>query len=154
MNKQQLNRVIDRAKDICARSDGRLTEKRKSILKILLASNTPLSAYEITDAYTKNFEASMPTMSIYRILEFLTVYGLVHKLESANKFIACSHLQCDHEHSNAQFLICNSCSGVEEIALTRNLHRQIETGAEQSGFKLDSMQFELYGTCKACLKTR
>jgi len=138
---------------ICTAKGISLTQKRHNIFDILLSSKNPLSAYDITDVYKKTYKTSMPTMSIYRILEFLTISGLVHKLESANKYIACSHLQCDHEHSNAQFLICNSCSGVEEIALTSELHRQIETGAEQTGFKLDSMQFELHGTCKACLKT-
>ncbi len=138
---------------ICNDKGISLTQKRHNIFDILLSSKTPLSAYDITDTYKKTFETSMPTMSIYRILEFLTVSGLVHKLESANKYIACSHLQCDHEHSNAQFLICNSCSGVEEIALNHELHQQIESSAEQTGFKLDSLHFELHGTCKACLKT-
>lgn len=147
------SKVSSNIEKICNTKGISLTQKRHNIFDILLSSKTPLSAYDITDAYKRAFKASMPTMSIYRILEFLTVSGLVHKLESANKYIACSHLQCDHEHSNAQFLICDSCSSVEEIALTSELHQQIESGAEQTGFKLDSMQFELHGTCKTCLQT-
>ncbi len=138
---------------ICNAKGISLTQKRQNIFHILLSSKIPLSAYDLTDVYKNKFETAMPTMSIYRILEFLTASGLVHKLESTNKYIACSHLQCDHEHSNAQFLICNSCSGVEEITLTSELHKQIETGAEQTGFKVESLQFELHGTCKACLNT-
>lgn len=147
------SKSLDNIEKICIAKGISLTQKRQNIFDLLLSSKTPLSAYDITDSYKKMFKTSMPTMSIYRILEFLTVSGLVHKLESANKYIACSHLQCDHEHSNAQFLICDSCSGVEEIALTSELHRQIETSAEQTGFKLASMQFELHGTCNSCLKT-
>jgi len=138
---------------ICLKKGISLTQKRHNIFKILFTSMTPLSAYDITDAYKKTFKTSMPTMSIYRILEFLSGYGLVHKLESTNQYLACSHLQCDHEHTNAQFLICNSCSKVEEVALSSELHQQIERGVEQTGFKLDSMQFELHGTCKSCLKS-
>jgi len=137
---------------ICRKKGISLTQKRQNIFKILLTSVIPLSAYDITDAYKKTFKTSIPTMSVYRILEFLSDYGLVHKLESTNQYLACSHLQCDHEHTNAQFLICNSCSQVEEVALTSELHQQIEQGVEQTGFKLDSMQFELHGTCKSCLK--
>ncbi|MFQ3312675.1 MAG: Fur family zinc uptake transcriptional regulator, partial [Colwellia sp.] len=85
MNTQQLSHIISKAKDICIRSGGRLTEKRKHVLERLLESNTPLSAYEITDAYNKVSEKSMPTMSVYRILEFLEAESLVHKLSSANK---------------------------------------------------------------------
>ena len=138
---------------ICAKKGITLTEKRQNVFDIVLSSETPLSAYDITDGYKKKFESAMPTMSIYRILDFLSDVGLVHKLESINQYIACSHLQCDHEHNSAQFLICNNCSEVEEVALTRELHQQIEQGAEESGFKLNSMHFELHGTCKTCLKT-
>ena len=137
---------------ICKQKGISLTPKRHNIFDVLLSSDTPLSAYDITDIYKNTFNASMPTMSIYRILEFLTGSGLVHKLESTNQYIACSHLQCDHEHSNAQFLICKSCSEVEEVALTQDLHHQIEIGAEKKGFKLEALQFELHGTCKTCLE--
>ena len=144
---------INNIDKICQQKGISLTQKRHNIFKVLLSSVTPLSAYDITDLYKSTFKTSMPTMSIYRILEFLTGSGLVHKLESTNQYVACSHLQCDHEHSNAQFLICNSCSEVEEVVLTKELHQQIENGAEQTGFKLEALQFELHGTCKTCLKT-
>lgn len=137
---------------ICQQKGISLTQKRHNIFDVVLSSVIPLSAYDITDIYKNMFGSSMPTMSIYRILEFLTGSGLVHKLESTNKYIACSHLQCDHEHTSAQFLICNTCSEVEEVALTQELHNQIEVGAEQKGFKLEAMQFELHGTCNTCLK--
>ena len=100
MNKQQLNRVINKARDVCARSGGRLTEKRRGVLELLLISNSPLSAYEITDAYNKAAEKPMPAMSVYRILEFLAAENLVHKLRSTNKYVACSHIACGHAHRN------------------------------------------------------
>lgn len=140
-------------KKICTKKGIVLTQKRQNIFKIVLSSETPLSAYDITDAYKKKFKATMPTMSIYRILDFLSNSGLVHKLNSINQYVACSHLQCDHEHNSAQFLICNNCSEVEEVALTSELHQQIECGADVAGFSVDSMYFELHGTCKTCLQT-
>ena len=36
MNKQHLNRVVDRAKEIFVRSDRHLTEKRRDVLEFLL----------------------------------------------------------------------------------------------------------------------
>ena len=148
------SKSVNNIEKICLKKGISLTQKRQNIFTLLLSSVKPLSAYDITDAYKSTYKASMPTMSIYRILEFLTGSGLVHKLESTNQYVACSHLQCDHEHSNAQFLICNSCSSVKEVTLTQDLHQQIEDGAEKTGFKLESMQFELHGTCNTCLKTQ
>ena len=72
MNKQQLNRVIDSVKEICARSSWRLTEKRRGVLELLLVSEVPLSAYEITDTYNQGTEKNdrshdrVPNFGIYR----------------------------------------------------------------------------------------
>ena len=139
---------------ICKKNGVSLTEKRRNIFSILLSSTVPLSAYDIVDEYKTTFGKSMPAMSVYRILDFLSESGLVHKLDSTNQYLSCSHLQCDHEHPNAQFLICDTCSAAEEVALTHDLHDQIETGAEKTGFKLKTLKFELHGTCKACLSTQ
>ena len=84
MNKQQLNRVIDKARYLCKSSGTRLTEKRRGVLEALLVSKIPLSAYEITDVINQADNKSILAMSVYRILEFLEAENLVHKLSSTN----------------------------------------------------------------------
>ena len=42
MNKQHLNRVVDRAKEIFVRSERNLTEKRRGVLEFLLEFPTHL----------------------------------------------------------------------------------------------------------------
>jgi Fur family zinc uptake transcriptional regulator len=121
MNTQKLSEIISKAKDICVRSGGRLTEKRKHVLERLLKSNTPLSAYEITDAYNKVSEKAMPTMSVYRILEFLEAENLVHKLSSANKYVACSHILGGCSQEITQFLICGKCQSAKEITVSKGI---------------------------------
>ena len=105
MNKQQLNRVIDKARHLCKSSGTRLTEKRRGVLEALLVSKIPLSAYEITDVINQADDKSILAMSVYRILEFLEAENLVHKLSSTNKYVACSHITCGHNHEIPQFLI-------------------------------------------------
>ena len=39
-------------------------------------------------------------MSIYRILEFLESQQLVHKLKLTNRYVACVHITCNHEHED------------------------------------------------------
>lgn len=138
--------------EACKKQGIKLTQKRKNIFSLLTASSVPMSAYDLTDTYKQQFKEAMPAMSVYRILSVLSDAGLVHKLESTNKYLVCSHLQCKHEHRNAQFLICKRCSAAEEVALGSDLHQQIEAGAQKTGFELESMQFELHGTCKKCLE--
>ena len=150
MNKQQLNRIIDKAEALCARSGGRLTEKRKGVLKLLLASNTPLSAYEITDAYKKVADKSMPAMSVYRILEFLEAEDLVHKLSSTNKYVACSHISCNHSHEIPQFLICGKCQSTKEIAISKSIIDELGDLVGKSDYRLTNPQLELQCLCNNC----
>ena len=150
MNKQKINREIDKAKDVCARSGGRLTEKRKAVLEVLLRSNTPLSAYEINDAYNHASEKSMPTMSVYRILEFLEAEDLVHKLSSTNKYVACSHITCNHEHEIPQFLICGKCQSAKEITISKSIIDELGQLVSNAGYTLTRPQLELQCVCYHC----
>jgi Fur family zinc uptake transcriptional regulator len=151
MNKRQLNRIIGKAQNICARSGGRLTDKRKSVLELLLMSNRPLSAYEICDAYNMAAEKPMPTMSVYRILDFLETKNLVHKLSSASKYVACSHISCDHEHEVSQFLICGNCQSAKEITISGRIIDELDNLMGKAGFALTNSQLELRCLCNDCL---
>ena len=150
MNKQQLNPIIDKAQDICARSGGRLTEKRKRVLELLLVSNRPLSAYEITDAYNRGVEKPMPAMSVYRMLDFLETQDLVHKLSSTNKYVACSHISCGHEHQISQFLICGKCQSAKEIAISERIIDELGKLLSKAGYALTNPQLELQCLCNDC----
>ena len=150
MNTQQLSHIICKAKDICTRSGGRLTDKRKHVLECLLKSNTPLSAYEITDAYNKVSDKSMPTMSVYRILEFLEAEGLVHKLNSANKYVACSHILEGCSQEITQFLICGKCQSTKEIAVSKGIIDELGKLVGKVGYTLASSQLELQCFCNDC----
>lgn len=151
MEKHQLNVIIEKAQDMCAHSGGRLTEKRKRILELLLVSSTPLSAYDVADSYNKSADASMPTMSVYRILDFLESEQLVHKLSSANKYVACSHIACSHAHEIPQFLICGKCQRVKEIAIAKRIVEELDQQVADAGYKLMNSQLELQCLCDNCL---
>lgn len=152
MNKKQLNKIMGKAQDMCAHSGSRLTEKRSRILQLLLMSEKPLSAYEVADVYNEDAETSMPAMSVYRILEFLESEQLVHKLSSTNKYIACSHIACDHAHEIPQFLICGSCQKVKEIAISKRIIEELDAQVSNAGYKLTNSQLELQCLCEDCVK--
>jgi Fur family transcriptional regulator, zinc uptake regulator len=151
LKQPRLNTIMGKAQDICAHSGGRLTEKRKRILELLLLSTTPMSAYEVADAYNKDAEASMPTMSVYRILDYLESELLVHKLSSTNKYVACSHIACSHVHEVPQFLICRKCQTVKEIAISKRIIEELDLQVADAGYKLLNSQLELPCLCDKCL---
>ena len=89
-----------------------LTKNQTLVLDVLAASETPLSAYAILDVLRD--DGLRAPLQVYRALESLMAFGSVHRLESLNAFVACSHPKCS-THSNVAFTICEKCNNVLEI---------------------------------------
>ncbi|HVK99756.1 MAG TPA: transcriptional repressor [Dongiaceae bacterium] len=150
MNAKQLQKALDRAEQNCRATGARLTEKRKHILQLLLQSGTPLSAYELASQYHETLGETIPAMSVYRMLDFLVEETLAHKLNSTNKYIACAHITCDHEHEVPQFLICDRCQSVKEIGISHTIINALDASVKKAGYVLTQPQIELHCLCKAC----
>ena len=135
----------------CEKQGLRLTSKREKVLSGLLSSNKALSAYELVDYCKNEFGETIPAMSVYRILDFLQSARMVHKLSLANKYVACSHITCQHNHEDSQFLICIECQRVEEINMGRSTVRKIHEEADKEGFSIVNPQLEINCLCKSCV---
>lgn len=145
-----MNTILGRAQQRCADAGSRLTTKRRQVLEGLVKSRKALSAYELADFCRKELGHSLLPMSIYRILRFLKNNNLVHRLNVSNKYIACSHITCDHAHEAPQFLICNTCFKVEEVEIPERVIDTVVETTEKAGFLLANKQLELEGYCVEC----
>ncbi len=145
-----IEQSILKAEAICQSAGVKLTAKRKNVLIILLHSEVPLSAYDLAEEYRGHFKESLPAMSVYRMLDFLTQENLAHKLTSTNKYIGCSHITCDHQHEIPQFLICDKCQNVSEIGVKKDIIKALNQSVKRVNFSLSSQQLELHGMCEAC----
>ena len=152
MNK--IDKTLKHAEDHCRERGARLTDKRKQVLSGLLKSGKALSAYELVDVCKAEFGSSIPTMSVYRILDFLEEEELVHKLHTANKYVACTHITCDHDHEVSQFLICGECQQVTEVGIAKATMKTLQSSAEKAGYHMLSQQIEMNCICKDCLKKK
>ncbi|MCX4186971.1 Fur family transcriptional regulator [Methylophaga sp. OBS4] len=150
MSKTKIDKIIRKAEHSCEQAGARLTAKRKNVLSSLLRASMPLSAYEIAEHYKADFDDAIPVMSIYRMLDFLSQENLVHKLDSTNKYVACSHIACDHAHEIPQFLICDTCHNVREIGVKKDIIEALRDSVASAGFQLGSPQLELHGLCENC----
>jgi len=66
-----------------------LTKNQSLVFDILTKAEAPLSAYTILDKLRdQGFRAPL---QVYRALDKLLEYGVVHRLESINSFVACAH---------------------------------------------------------------
>ena len=143
--------IISSAEERCAEKGVRLTEKRSQVLTGLIQSKKALSAYGLIDYCREHLGQQLPAMSVYRILDFLEGINLVHRLQLAKKYVACSHISCGHKHETPQFLICNSCDAVEEIGIPNSVINSLKDSVNEAGFHLASPQLEFECYCSNCL---
>lgn len=145
-----IEKTIQSAEQKCRSRGTKLTAKRKLVLSGLLLSDKAMSAYELMDYLRQEYDEAIPAMSIYRILEFLQNEQFAHKLNLANKFVACSHINCDHNHQVPQFLICSECQQVKEVTLSEITQHELKRNVEEAGFQLVSPQIEIDCICSEC----
>jgi Fur family transcriptional regulator, zinc uptake regulator len=141
---------MERVERACDTAGLRLTEKRRRLLETLLASPSPLSAYELADAYRTAHAEEIAVMSTYRILDAFVGAGIVHKLRSTHRYLPCEHIGASHPHAAAQFLICDTCGAVRETHFGDREIAQLDRKARSSGFTLNHDQLELHGVCSDC----
>lgn len=123
-----------------------LTRNQTLVFDALSRADAPLSAYAIlTELQEHGVRAPV---QVYRALEKLMDMGLVHKLETLNAFVACSH---DHAAAPAAtvFTICNDCGDVVEFTDDR-IDNRLRRRAADEHFKVDATIVELRGLCGDC----
>lgn len=145
-----VQKIVEHAESQCSHRGTRLTDKRKAVLTGLLRSKRALSAYELIDYCRDKLGEKLPPMSIYRILEFLESEQLVHKLKLANRYVACTHITCDHRHEVPQFLICVQCYRVEETSISKSMLTALRRNVKDVGFELVTPQLEINCLCGDC----
>ena len=143
--------VLDQAALHCESRGRKLTAKRRQVLAGLVKSQKALSAYDLADYCRDKLGTSLLPTSVYRILEFLESLGLVHRLNTANKYVACAHVTCDGANEIPQFLICQSCGSVKEIGITKSFIQGLSQAVEKVGFHLANNQLELECLCADCV---
>ena len=127
-------------------TEPKLTKNQSLVLEVLESHRNPLSAYSILEQLADAGLRAPP--QVYRALEKLIDYGLIHKLESINSYVACQHHHCG-SHQVTSFAICDSCDRVSEIVNTE-FENTLHGLAEQSGLTPTHSTTEIHGTCAAC----
>ena len=147
-----IDQMLSAAERLCKDRGLRLTEQRKAVLEVLCASHVPASAYDILDRLNRvrkeNDEAMLAPISIYRALEFLMEHGIIHRIESRNAYVACTH--CIEGHRDVIiFLLCDDCGRAAEFQ-SETLSGLIDTIAATAQFSPNAPVLEIRGRCSEC----
>jgi Fur family zinc uptake transcriptional regulator len=140
-----IKKQISTAEKLSEQYGFKFTKLRKLIYEKIIKSKKPLKAYDILDGI-KDSEYSAKPPTVYRTLDFLIGLGLIHKIESDNSYIACSH---PNEHSQCFFMTCEKCGDTQEICAD-SIKSQIEDKTKNSQFKISNINLEVKGLCGKC----
>ena len=123
-----------------------LTRNQTLVMEALTAAVAPLSAYTILDKLRDNgFRAPL---QVYRALDKLLGYGLIHRLESLNAFVACAHPH-SHGTGTVAFAICETCGQVFEFA-DEAVQGRLRSWFSDHDFQPTKTTIEIRGRCGAC----
>lgn len=140
-----ISTALDTASQICSAHEARFTPIRRRILELIWESHKPVLAYDLLKTLRKEKDNTEPP-TVYRSIDFLMEYNLIHKIESLNAYVGCSYANRPHI---GQFLICTECNQFVEIDSSK-INRTILTEAGQCGFEVVSQTVEIYGRCPKC----
>jgi Fur family zinc uptake transcriptional regulator len=119
----------------------------EAVLKALLGSGKPLSAYAILDKVRKR--GIRAPMQVYRALDNLQSSGLVHRIGGLSAFIACRRRERGHKPG---FVICRRCGTVREFD-DRRLG-SLASRAAGEAFAVEEVSIEILGFCGPCRAPR
>mgnify|MGYP001144646206 FL=1 len=124
-----------------------LTPQRLAIYRALETAKDPLTAYELKDQVNHLSKESFNISTIYRVLDFWTELGLIHKIDSSNTFIVCNDEHRNHVHVLQH---CTQCQSVKESCEISSLMKM----PESASFLIDTHQvIEIQGQCAKCSNT-
>lgn len=137
--------ALSKAELICKERNLRFTDLRQKVLKIISQNHHPAKAYDILTQLQKE-DASAKPSTVYRTLDFLLEYGLIHKLQSSSTYISCSH---PTTHNQCYFLVCDQCKEIKECC-DNNLTQTVHDVAKNHHFKTKNIIIEISGLCEVC----
>ncbi len=140
-----VRQALHQAEQVCRDKNARLTPLRRRVLQLIWASHQPITAYQLLRILRREKHNAEPT-TVYRALEFLQQYSLVHRLANLNAYIGCTAPKADHV---SQFLICTQCRQVAELAAPA-VTRSLTQTARSLGFEIAHSSVEIMGRCPAC----
>jgi Fur family zinc uptake transcriptional regulator len=132
----------------CLRRHLRFTQQRAQVLRLIVAARKPLKAYDVLERMIEANGETAP-MTAYRVLDFLTEHGFIHRLASLNSYVACRHPEVQR---SVPFLICERCNELVEID-GQNMVELLDSLAAAHSFQARAQTLEVLGECAGCRKS-
>lgn len=133
------------AEDVCAAQGVRLTKMRRAILEDLLASDGPVKAYDLIEHMRVKGMRLTPA-TVYRTLDFLLQYNLIHRINSMSAFVPCTG---SHDEHALLMFVCSECRQTKELD-DPVLYESMRARLGELGMSLQENSIEIQGRCRKC----
>jgi Fur family zinc uptake transcriptional regulator len=130
----------------------KLTALRKDILDIFLVAKKPLTAYEVLAKLKKKRPNAEPP-TVYRVIDYFVQKKLIHRIETGNKYVCCSHLDHFKSKYHGILFLCQACHLSYEL-MDQEFLRFIMNFSKKNHLAVSESVVEIKGTCSDCLKTK
>jgi Fe2+ or Zn2+ uptake regulation protein len=120
-----------------------LTPQRRAVLDAIEASGGRFTALDLFQR-ARRASPRLGLATTYRTLELLRRTGSLHALSGEGRP---AYVRCSPEHHH--HLVCLSCGSVEDTELCAAPSQRALT--RRHGFRTESHELEIYGTCRDCL---
>lgn len=120
----------------------RLTRPRTRVLTFLLDQGGPLTHHEIQEQLPGD---PFDTVTLYRVLEWLTENGMVHRIVGADQVwrFSTSAGKQRHDHAHFQCTTCDAVTCFNDVPLPRRVKMP-------AGFTSEEVDFLIKGVCPRC----
>ena len=145
-HKISIDEALKKAEVICNKKGVKLTKLRQKVLTLILKNHGYVKAYDLLNDLKKNDTSAKPP-TVYRSLDFLMEHGFIHKIQSLNAFVGCSH---PDEHEDCYFLICKECKNIEECC-SNKVKKVLTSTSGKNNFSPNQVTLEITGICQDCL---
>jgi Fur family zinc uptake transcriptional regulator len=123
----------------------RLTPLRQAMLAVLAAHRTPVSLEILAQA--DGVRGRCDATTIYRTLMLFKAAAIVRQVSAPTKT---SLFLLNMPGESYQFLVCQHCGSIKEVALSNETLQMLRNAAAAEGFIVPTPDCELYGLCPAC----
>ena len=144
-HKININEALKKAENICNKKGVKLTKLRQKVLTLILKNHGYVKAYDLLNDLKKSDGSARPP-TVYRSLDFLMEHGFIHKIQSLNAFVGCSH---PDEHEDCYFLICKECKNIEECC-SNKVKKVLTSTSGKNNFSPNQVTLEITGICQDC----
>ena len=154
----QAEALARRYREHCIRvlrqSGARVTRARLAVIHCLGLASQAMTPRRILGEILRHRELpDIYPVTVYRILQVFSDLGLVHRIGPHGEYVACGHIDCDHDqHALSHCLLCGT---VEERELPIAMLAPVLSHLTRvAGFTVREHFLQVNGICAACARKR